>query len=154
MALGRPSGLPQEAAEPLEGADDVVVRGLLGEGVASSVRLDHAQLMPVNAIERGRVFEADPSALAAYFFLNWRHGWPGVPLAADGTLYRMATTMTLAAIVATQIGAVRPEYKLKETVAELKRKGVRVIGRVVAFLCSERASYVTGQVLSVNGGML
>jgi len=35
--------------------------------------------------------------------------------------------------LATQIGAVRPEYKLKETVAELKRKGVRVIGRVVAF---------------------
>jgi hypothetical protein len=35
--------------------------------------------------------------------------------------------------LANQIGAVRPEYKLKETVAELKRKGVRVIGRVVAF---------------------
>jgi magnesium-transporting ATPase (P-type) len=46
------------------------------------------------------------AAMASYFFLNWRHGWPGVPLAADGTLYRMATTMTLAAIVATQIGAV------------------------------------------------
>ncbi len=32
-----------------------------------------------------------------------------------------------------RIGAVRPEYKLKETVAELKRRGVRVIGRIVAF---------------------
>ena len=43
----------------------------------------------------------------AYFFLNWLHGWPGVPLAAEGTLtYRMATTMTLAAIVTTQVGAV------------------------------------------------
>jgi hypothetical protein len=35
--------------------------------------------------------------------------------------------------LANQIGAVLPEYKLKETVAELKRRGVRVIGRIVAF---------------------
>jgi len=35
--------------------------------------------------------------------------------------------------LANQIGAVIPEYKLRETVAELKRRGVRVIGRVVAF---------------------
>jgi len=35
--------------------------------------------------------------------------------------------------MANQIGAIRPEYKLKETVADLKGRGVRVIGRVVAF---------------------
>ncbi|MDQ3898058.1 MAG: putative glycoside hydrolase [Actinomycetota bacterium] len=35
--------------------------------------------------------------------------------------------------LANRIGAVRPEYNLKETVTELKRRGVRVIGRVVAF---------------------
>ncbi len=35
--------------------------------------------------------------------------------------------------LANLIGAVRPEFKLKETVAELKSRGVRVIGRVVAF---------------------
>jgi hypothetical protein len=35
--------------------------------------------------------------------------------------------------LATQIGAVRPEYQLKETVADLKRRGVRVVGRIVAF---------------------
>lgn len=47
------------------------------------------------------------AAMSAYFYLNWLHGWPGVPLAADGTfVYQMATTMTLAGIVATQIGAV------------------------------------------------
>jgi magnesium-transporting ATPase (P-type) len=46
------------------------------------------------------------AAMAGYFFLNWRHGWPGVGLAADGTIYRMATTRTLASIGATQIGAV------------------------------------------------
>jgi hypothetical protein len=35
--------------------------------------------------------------------------------------------------LANQIGAVIPEYKLRETVSELKRRGVRVIGRIVAF---------------------
>ena len=35
--------------------------------------------------------------------------------------------------LANQIGAVIPEYKLRETVADLKRRGVRVIGRMVAF---------------------
>ena len=47
------------------------------------------------------------AAMSAYFFLNWQQGWPGSPLAQEGTLaYRMATTMTFATIVATQVGAV------------------------------------------------
>jgi len=47
------------------------------------------------------------ASMSAYFFLNWLHGWPAAPLATDGTLlYRMATTMTLAGVVATQVGAV------------------------------------------------
>lgn len=43
---------------------------------------------------------------AAYFFLNWLHGWPGVPLASSGTVYRMATAMTFAATVFSQVGMV------------------------------------------------
>jgi len=47
------------------------------------------------------------ASMSAYFFLNWLHGWPATPLATEGTLlYRMATTMTLAGVVATQVGAV------------------------------------------------
>jgi magnesium-transporting ATPase (P-type) len=47
------------------------------------------------------------ASMSAYFFLNWLHGWPGVPLAMQGTLtYQMATTMTLAGVVTTQVGAV------------------------------------------------
>ena len=47
------------------------------------------------------------ASMSAYFFLNWLNGWPGVPLAPEGTLaYRMATTMTLAGVVVTQVGAV------------------------------------------------
>lgn len=47
------------------------------------------------------------AAMSAYFYLNWQNGWPAVPLASEGSIaYRMATTMTLAGIVATQVGAV------------------------------------------------
>jgi magnesium-transporting ATPase (P-type) len=45
-------------------------------------------------------------AMLAYFFLNFTHGWPATPLAGTGVVYRMATTITFAAIVFSQIGMV------------------------------------------------
>ena len=45
-------------------------------------------------------------SMAAYFYVNALNGWPGVPLAASGPVYEQATTMTLAAIVFCQVGAV------------------------------------------------
>ncbi|WP_057824802.1 cation-translocating P-type ATPase [Lapidilactobacillus concavus] len=42
----------------------------------------------------------------SYFFTNLQNGWPQVPLFSTGYNYREATTMTLAAIVFTQIAAV------------------------------------------------
>jgi calcium-translocating P-type ATPase len=44
-------------------------------------------------------------ALSAFFWTYWLAGWrPGLLMAATGPLYRRATTMTLAAIVAAQVG--------------------------------------------------
>jgi magnesium-transporting ATPase (P-type) len=45
-------------------------------------------------------------AMSAYFFVNIANGWPGVPLASSGFVYRQATTMTLASIVFCQVGMV------------------------------------------------
>jgi calcium-translocating P-type ATPase len=46
-------------------------------------------------------------ALGAFFWTYRVAGWrPGLPMAASGDLYRRATTMTLAGIVATQVGNV------------------------------------------------
>lgn len=41
----------------------------------------------------------------AYFFVNHVNGWPQVPLAGSGLVYAEATTITLAAIVFSQIAA-------------------------------------------------
>ncbi|MDI6618936.1 MAG: cation-transporting P-type ATPase [Clostridiales bacterium] len=46
------------------------------------------------------------AAMGAYFFVNMLNGWPNVPLASSGIVYRRATTMTLAAIVFCQVGMV------------------------------------------------
>jgi magnesium-transporting ATPase (P-type) len=46
-------------------------------------------------------------SLTAFFWCYWVAGWrPGLPMAASGDLYRRATTMTLAGIVAAQVGNV------------------------------------------------
>jgi calcium-translocating P-type ATPase len=46
-------------------------------------------------------------AMLAFFWTYWLAGWrPGMPLAAGGDLYHRATTMTLAGIVAAQVGNV------------------------------------------------
>jgi magnesium-transporting ATPase (P-type) len=46
-------------------------------------------------------------SLGAFFWAYWVAGWrPGLPMAATGGLYRRATTMTLAGIVAAQVGNV------------------------------------------------
>ncbi|MDM8213544.1 cation-transporting P-type ATPase [Enterococcus hirae] len=45
-------------------------------------------------------------SIGAYFFVNYLNGWPNVALASSGDVYVMATTMTLAAIIFAQIGAV------------------------------------------------
>jgi len=45
--------------------------------------------------------------LSAFFWTYWLAGWrPGLPMAATGELYRRATTMTFAAIVAAQVGSI------------------------------------------------
>jgi calcium-translocating P-type ATPase len=46
-------------------------------------------------------------ALLGFFWIYWLAGWrPGLPMAAAGALYQRATTMTLAGIVAAQVGNV------------------------------------------------
>jgi magnesium-transporting ATPase (P-type) len=63
------------------------------------------------------------AAMAAFYFLFWRNGywgtWVGLP--SSGPLYRAATAMTLAAVVATQIGNL---FAHRTTLASAFRAGL------------------------------
>jgi P-type Ca2+ transporter type 2C len=79
-------------------------------------------------------------SLSAYFYINLVNGWPGVPLAASGPVYRLATTMTLAAIVFCQIGAVincRTDRLSVFTVGLFSNKQVLIgIAVEIALICA------------------
>ena len=46
-----------------------------------------------------------------------------------------------------------PVQKIKEIIPMARIGKPEEVAKVVRFLCSDDASYVTGQVISVNGGM-
>jgi magnesium-transporting ATPase (P-type) len=70
-----------------------------GERLLGAGRLLHAYAF-LGAIEAAL-------SLGAFFWTYWLAGWqPGMAMASTGDLYRRATTMTLAGIVAAQIGNV------------------------------------------------
>jgi hypothetical protein len=62
--------------------------------------------------------------------------------------------------LAQRIDAVEPEYDIKDTVADLKRRGVRVVGRIVAFKDPQLAEWAWDNghrdwvVQNAKGGML
>jgi len=57
------------------------------------------------------------AAMAAFYFLFWTNGYPGrwAGLPTDGALYRAATSMTLAAVVMTQVGNLFAQRTARES---------------------------------------
>jgi calcium-translocating P-type ATPase len=67
-------------------------------------------------------------SLLGFFWTYWVAGWrPGLAMAASGELYRRATTMTLAGIVATQVGNVFACRTDRESVFRVGLFGNRLV---------------------------
>ena len=73
-------------------------------------------------------------SIGAYFFVNNLNGWPTTALATDGNVYAMATTMTLAAIVFCQIGAV---FNCRTAEQSLFKIGFFSNKRILGGICFE-----------------
>jgi magnesium-transporting ATPase (P-type) len=69
------------------------------------------------------------AALAAFYFLYWTHGYWGqwLDLPASGPLYRAATAMTLASVVATQIGNLFAQRTESTSVFRMRWGGNRLV---------------------------
>ncbi len=82
--------------------------------------------------------------LAGYFVVNLLNGWPTAALAASGGLYQRATTMTLGAIIFSQIGAVLNCRTTRASVVRVGLLGNRrvVLGIVVEVLLLGLLSYL------------
>ncbi len=72
-------------------------------------------------------------AIGAYFWANYLNGWPGIPLADSGVFYREATTMTLAAIIFCQIGAVMNSRTEKQSVFKRGIVGNKMVNIGILF---------------------
>lgn len=97
------------------GTDMVPALGLGAEASEASVmqkppRSSKERLLNKNVIFIGFIWYGllgTIFALGGYFFANFLHGWPGIPLAPEGTqAYAQATTMMLAGVVFSQMGMV------------------------------------------------
>ncbi len=84
------------------------------------------------------------AAMLAYFYVNLLNGWPNVPLAASGLIYRQATTMALTSIVFCQIGMVlncRTETQSVFKAGLLSNKRV-LIGIIIEILLINSIIYI------------
>jgi 3-oxoacyl-[acyl-carrier protein] reductase len=57
-------------------------------------------------------------------------------------------------LIETEMIAQAPKEHIKNLIPMARIGQPEEVAKVVGFLCSDAASYVTGQIVSVNGGML
>ena len=75
-------------------------------------------------------------------------------LAAEVARLGIRVNVVAPGLIATDMIQNAPKEHIKQLIPMARIGQPEEVAAVVAFLCSEAASYMTGQVLSVNGGMI
>ena len=85
----------------------------------------------------------------------WRGGAPGISSIATLQVARIGVRMNVVApgLIETEMIKDAPVERIKDVIPMARIGRPEEVAKVVRFLCSEDASYITGQAISVNGGM-
>ncbi len=74
-------------------------------------------------------------------------------VASEVARFGIRVNVVAPGLIETDMIAAAPKAQIKAMIPMARIGKPEEVARVVGFLCSEAASYVTGQVISVNGGM-
>ncbi|MFW6080793.1 MAG: 3-oxoacyl-ACP reductase FabG [Desulfosalsimonas sp.] len=78
----------------------------------------------------------------------------GKALAAEIARLGIRVNIVAPGFIETEMTGKLPEESIKQMIPMQRMGSPGEVAKVVRFLCSEDASYITGQVISVNGGMV
>jgi 3-oxoacyl-[acyl-carrier protein] reductase len=74
-------------------------------------------------------------------------------IASEAARFGVRINVVAPGAIETEMTKVAPAEKIKELIPMGRLGRPEEVAKVIRFLCSDEASYITGQVISVNGGM-
>ncbi len=146
---------------PMAGMNATQWRDVIGINLNGFFNVTHPLLLPMIRTRWGRIVNI--SSVAAVLgnrgqtnYAAAKAGLHGATLSLSRELASRSVTVNAVApgIIAGAMAEGAFDENTVNTLVPMRRAGTPgEVADLVAFLCSERAAYITGQVISINGGM-